>query len=295
MRPGPARRVADPVGVRNRPLRGEAGPGCSPGSPGLTEASSWWCSTTTARPPRQRSTSRPDGSAPLAQGVLTDKYLHGIPAGSRASRGGSLSGEEITDEVLARVRALHDVASGRGQTPAQTALAWVLRDPRVTSALVGASSVQQLEDNVAALQNLEFSDEELARIDRHCPGRRSGARVGDEQQHRGRGGAHARPPRDPRRPRPLHTRAGGLGSGARVRRCAPSRAAGPADAAGPAASAANRGLSAGRGRPRRSPAAGRARRHLRRRRPAPGIAWPAWRPSCSWCPPRCPRGPTRPG
>jgi L-glyceraldehyde 3-phosphate reductase len=105
--------------------------------------------------------------SPLAQGVLTDKYLHGIPAGSRAARGGSLSGEEITDEVLARVRALDDIASGRGQTLAQMALAWVLRDPRVTSALVGASSVQQLEANVAALQQLEFSDDELLRIDEH--------------------------------------------------------------------------------------------------------------------------------
>jgi L-glyceraldehyde 3-phosphate reductase len=105
--------------------------------------------------------------SPLAQGVLTDKYLHGIPAGSRAARGGSLSGEEITDEVLARVRALDDIASGRGQTLAQMALAWVLRDPRVTSALVGASSVQQLEANVAALQQLEFSDDELLRIDQH--------------------------------------------------------------------------------------------------------------------------------
>jgi L-glyceraldehyde 3-phosphate reductase len=104
--------------------------------------------------------------SPLAQGVLTDKYLHGIPAESRAARGGSLSGEEITDDVLARVRALDDIASGRGQTLAQMALAWVLRDPRVTSALVGASSVEQLEDNVAALQ-FEFSDDELTRIDQH--------------------------------------------------------------------------------------------------------------------------------
>jgi L-glyceraldehyde 3-phosphate reductase len=104
--------------------------------------------------------------SPLAQGVLTDKYLHGIPAGSRASRRGSLSGEEITDDVLDRVRALHEVAAGRGQTLAQLALAWVLRDPRVTSALVGASSVAQLEDNVAALQRLDFDDDELARIDR---------------------------------------------------------------------------------------------------------------------------------
>jgi len=107
--------------------------------------------------------------SPLAQGVLTDKYLHGIPAGSRAARGGSLSEDEITDDVLATVRALGEIASGRGQTLAQMALAWVLRDPRVTSALVGASSVAQLEDNVAALQRLEFDDEELARIDRLAP------------------------------------------------------------------------------------------------------------------------------
>jgi L-glyceraldehyde 3-phosphate reductase len=107
--------------------------------------------------------------SPLAQGVLTDKYLHGIPAGSRAARGDSLSEDEITDDVLATVRALGEIATGRGQTLAQMALAWVLRDPRVTSSLVGASSVAQLEDNVAALQRLEFDDEELARIDRLVP------------------------------------------------------------------------------------------------------------------------------
>jgi L-glyceraldehyde 3-phosphate reductase len=107
--------------------------------------------------------------SPLAQGVLTDKYLTGIPAGSRASRGGSLSGEEITEDVRTRVRALGEIAAERGQTLAQMALAWVLRDPRVTSALVGASSVAQLEDNVAALQRLDFAPEELARIDRLVP------------------------------------------------------------------------------------------------------------------------------
>jgi L-glyceraldehyde 3-phosphate reductase len=109
--------------------------------------------------------------SPLAQGVLTDKYLSGIPAGSRAARGDSVSEEEITEDVLATVRALDELASERGQTLAQMALAWVLRDPRVTSALVGASSVAQLEDNVAALQRLEFDDEELARIDRLAPRR----------------------------------------------------------------------------------------------------------------------------
>jgi len=104
--------------------------------------------------------------SPLAQGVLTDKYLSGIPAGSRAARGGSLSEEEITEDVVATVQALNELASGRGQTLAQMALAWVLRDPRVTSALVGASSVAQLEDNVAAVERLEFDDDELAAIDR---------------------------------------------------------------------------------------------------------------------------------
>ena len=107
--------------------------------------------------------------SPLAQGVLTDKYLDGIPAGSRAARGGSLSEEEITEDVLATVRALDELASERGQSLAQMALAWVLRDPRVTAALIGASSMRQLEDNVAALANTTFSDEELAAIDRIVP------------------------------------------------------------------------------------------------------------------------------
>jgi len=107
--------------------------------------------------------------SPLAQGVLTDKYLAGIPAGSRASRGGSLSQDELTDDVLTRVRGLNDLAAGRGQSLAQMALAWVLRDQRVTSALVGASSVAQLEDNVAALRRLDFDAEELAEIDRLAP------------------------------------------------------------------------------------------------------------------------------
>jgi L-glyceraldehyde 3-phosphate reductase len=106
--------------------------------------------------------------SPLAQGLLTDKYLHGIPEGSRASQGVYFSAELITDEALARVRALNELAAGRGQTLAQMAVAWVLRDPRVTSALVGASSVAQLEANVAALENLDFSDDELAEIDRHA-------------------------------------------------------------------------------------------------------------------------------
>ena len=106
--------------------------------------------------------------SPLAQGMLTDKYLEGIPEGSRASRPTSLSPDLITDESIAKVRALNEVASRRGQSLAQTALAWVLRDPRVTSALIGASSVEQLEQNVAALERLELSEEELAEIDRYA-------------------------------------------------------------------------------------------------------------------------------
>jgi L-glyceraldehyde 3-phosphate reductase len=106
--------------------------------------------------------------SPLAQGMLTDKYLDGVPEGSRASRPTSLSPELLTDEAIAKIRALHELAQRRGQSLAQMALAWTLRDPRVTSALIGASSVEQLEDNVAALDKLDFSDEELTEIDRHA-------------------------------------------------------------------------------------------------------------------------------
>jgi len=106
--------------------------------------------------------------SPLAQGMLTDRYLDGIPEGSRASRPGSLSPNLLTDETLAKIRALNDIAARRGQTLAQMALAWTLRDARVTSTLVGASSVAQLEANVGALDNLEFADEELAEIDRYA-------------------------------------------------------------------------------------------------------------------------------
>ena len=106
--------------------------------------------------------------SPLAQGLLTDKYLAGVPAGSRASRPGTLSGDLLTEETLAKVRALNEIATRRGQTLAQMALAWTLRDPRVTSTLIGASSVAQLEQNVAALHELDFSAEELAEIDRHA-------------------------------------------------------------------------------------------------------------------------------
>jgi len=104
--------------------------------------------------------------SPLAQGLLTDKYLAGVPAGSRASRPGTLSQELLSGETLAKIRALNEVAMRRGQTLAQMALAWTLRDARVTSALVGASSVAQLEQNVAALNSLDFSADELAEIDR---------------------------------------------------------------------------------------------------------------------------------
>jgi L-glyceraldehyde 3-phosphate reductase len=103
--------------------------------------------------------------SPLAQGMLTDRYLDGIPEGSRASRDGSLSRGLLTDETLAKLRALNEIAARRGQTLAQTALAWTLRDPRMTSALIGASSVAQLEANVTALDNLDFTNEELAEID----------------------------------------------------------------------------------------------------------------------------------
>jgi L-glyceraldehyde 3-phosphate reductase len=106
--------------------------------------------------------------SPLAQGMLTDKYLHGIPAGSRASQDGSLSRGLLSDEALERIRALNEIAAGRGQSLAQTALAWTLRDRRVTSTLVGASSVEQLEANVAALDRLDFTADELAEIDRHA-------------------------------------------------------------------------------------------------------------------------------
>src|SRR5713226_4254003 len=106
--------------------------------------------------------------SPLAQGLLTDRYLKGIPPGSRASQSGSLSQEMLSDETLAKVRALNEIAQGRGQTLAEMALAWTLRDPRVTSTLVGASSVAQLEQNVGALDKLQFSADELREIDRYA-------------------------------------------------------------------------------------------------------------------------------
>ena len=106
--------------------------------------------------------------SPLAQGMLTGKYLGGIPEDSRAAQDGSLKRDFLSDENLARVRALNEIAQRRGQTLAQMAISWALRDARVTSALVGASSVAQLEQNVAALDTLEFSDAELAEIDRYA-------------------------------------------------------------------------------------------------------------------------------
>lgn len=106
--------------------------------------------------------------SPLAQGMLTDKYLGGIPEGSRASRPTTLSPNLLTDEALTKIRALNEIAERRGQTLAQTALAWTLRDARVTSTLIGASSVEQLEMNVAALARLDFTPDELAEIDRYA-------------------------------------------------------------------------------------------------------------------------------
>ena len=104
--------------------------------------------------------------SPLAQGVLTGKYLNGIPEGSRATQGTSLDLGQLTEQTLSHVLSLNKIASARGQTLAQLALAWALRDERVTSVLIGASSVAQLEENVAAVHKTTFTDEELAAIDR---------------------------------------------------------------------------------------------------------------------------------
>ncbi len=104
--------------------------------------------------------------SPLAQGVLTTKYLNGVPAGSRASRNGSLSASQLSEQTLAHVRALNSIAAGRGQSLAQMAISWVLRDERMTSALIGASSVAQLEENLAAAAKSSFSPEEIAAIDK---------------------------------------------------------------------------------------------------------------------------------
>jgi L-glyceraldehyde 3-phosphate reductase len=104
----------------------------------------------------------------LAQGLLTDRYLHGVPPDSRAAQGKSLDRQSITEDVLARVKALNEIAAGRGQTLAQLALAWVLRNARITSTLIGASSVQQLEDNVAATRRLDLTSDEVAEIDKYA-------------------------------------------------------------------------------------------------------------------------------
>jgi L-glyceraldehyde 3-phosphate reductase len=106
--------------------------------------------------------------SPLGQGLLTDRYLDGVPEDSRVRRGEAFDEHLLSEENLARVRALNEIAARRGQSLAQLAIAWVLRDPRVSSALIGASSVRQLEQNVAALANLDFSSEELAEIERHA-------------------------------------------------------------------------------------------------------------------------------
>jgi L-glyceraldehyde 3-phosphate reductase len=106
--------------------------------------------------------------SPLAQGMLTDKYLDGIPENTRAAQDGSLTSTMLTEGALAHVRALNEIARERGQTLAQMAIAWTLRDPRVTSSLIGVSSVAQLDDSLGALEGLAFSDDELAAIDRHA-------------------------------------------------------------------------------------------------------------------------------
>ena len=106
--------------------------------------------------------------SPLAQGMLTGKYLNGIPDDARASKGGSLSTSLLSEDNLRRARALADIAGSRGQTLAQMAIAWVLRDPRVTSALIGARTVAQLDDSLDAVRRLDFDADELRRIDDHA-------------------------------------------------------------------------------------------------------------------------------
>jgi L-glyceraldehyde 3-phosphate reductase len=106
--------------------------------------------------------------SPLAQGMLTSKYLDGVPDEARAAKSGSFSPELLTEQNLRHIRALHDIAAARGQTLAQMAIAWVLRSPRVTSALIGARTVDQLADSLGALRRLDFTEEELAAIDGHA-------------------------------------------------------------------------------------------------------------------------------
>jgi len=106
--------------------------------------------------------------SPLAQGMLSNKYLNGVPEDARAAKGGSLNQRLLSDDNIERIRALHAIAQKRGQTLAQMAIAWVLRDPRVTSALIGARTVEQLDNSLDAVNNLDFSAEELAEIDAHA-------------------------------------------------------------------------------------------------------------------------------
>ncbi|MFP4509176.1 MAG: L-glyceraldehyde 3-phosphate reductase [Spirochaetaceae bacterium] len=106
--------------------------------------------------------------SPLAQGLLSDRYLNGIPDDARAHTASSFKPSFLTEENLKKVRALNQIAEGRGQSLSQMAIAWVLRDPRITTALIGASRVEQIEENLGALQNLDFSGEELAEIDRYA-------------------------------------------------------------------------------------------------------------------------------
>ena len=131
---------------------------CSTAGPSATSCSTGWKPKAWAASCFRR----------CAQGVLTDRYLEGIPADSRAAGGRFLKAASITDKNVARVRALKAIAERRGQTVAQLALAWVLRDPRMTSALIGASRPEQVRDAVGALANLAFTREELAEIDRHA-------------------------------------------------------------------------------------------------------------------------------
>ena len=106
--------------------------------------------------------------SPLAQGLLTDRYLHGIPNDSRIAKGGFLKKEQLTDQVYQRIKALNDIALKRGQTLAEMALAWVLKDQYVSSVIIGASSVEQMKNNLKAIQNTNFTSDELTAIDHIC-------------------------------------------------------------------------------------------------------------------------------
>jgi len=106
--------------------------------------------------------------SPIAQGLLSDRYLKGVPADARAAKGGSFAKDLLKPQTIERIRALNEIAARRGQSLAQMAIAWVLRDPRVTSALIGARTVEQLDNSLDAVKNLEFTNAELAEIDRHA-------------------------------------------------------------------------------------------------------------------------------